>query len=111
MEKKQKWIGNPRQDFWTRFHDAVEEKTGQRFRTDIIPSKCDFPNSLKILTKTKYVAYLVPPELFEGRSRVELNKQEATYWLEVEEGEPFYEKILEDLGIKLSDFWDGDPYW
>lgn len=105
------WIGNPRQDFWARFYAAVEQKTGQKFVIESIPSKCDYPNSLRILTKEKLVAYLIPHELYEGWSPVELNKKDATYWLEVEVGKPFYTKLLEDLDIKLSDFWDGEPYW
>jgi hypothetical protein len=28
----------------------------------------------------------------------------------VGDDEPFYEKILEDFGIELSDFWDGEPF-
>ena len=111
MKIEQMWIGNPRQDFWARFYAAVEQKTGQKFAIDRIPSKSDYPNSLRILTKEKWVAYLTPHELYEEWLPVELNKKDATYWLEVEKGEPFYTRILEDLDIKLSDFWDDEPYW
>lgn len=111
MKIRQKWIGNPRQDFWTRFYAAVEQKTDQKFAIDRIPGLCDYPNSLKMLTKEKRVAYLTPHELYKGYSPVGLNKPFATYWLEVEENEPFYDRVLDDLGIKLEDFWDGEPHW
>ncbi|AFY93119.1 hypothetical protein [Chamaesiphon minutus] len=47
-------------------------------------------------------AYLLP---------YERNKPNATYWLEADNDELFYKKILEDFEVELSDFWDGEPYW
>jgi hypothetical protein len=109
MKIKQVWIDNPRQDFWARFRIAIELKTGQRFYTDSIMARCDYPKS-QIVEKNKYVAFLIPHESV-FMVPCDRNKLNATYWLEVGEDEPFYLRILEDFGIELSDFWDGEPYW
>jgi hypothetical protein len=109
MEIEQIWVGNPRQDFWARFRAAVERKTGQRFYTDWIMARCDYPK-LQIVRKGRLVAYLIPHEA-AYMVPCERNKSNATYWLEVDEDKPFYTRILEDFGVELSDFWDGEPYW
>jgi hypothetical protein len=109
MKIKQMWIDNPRQDFWARFRAAIEQKTGQRFYADWIMAGCDYPKS-QIIGKNRCVAFLMPHEAIY-MVPFERNKPNATYWLEVGEGEPFYTRILKDFEIELSDFWDGEPYW
>ena len=109
MKIEQIWVGNPRQDFWARFRAAIERKTGQRFYTDWILVKCDYPKTT-IIEEAKWVAYSIPHNVV-FKVPCERNKPNATYWLEVGEDEPFYTRILEDFEIELSDFWDGEPYW
>ncbi len=109
MKIEQMWIGNPRQDFWARFRAAIEQKTGQRFYTDDIWAKIDYPKT-KIIEEAKRVAYLIPHDVV-FKVPCDRNKPNATYWLEVGDNEPFYTRILKDFEIELSDFWDGEPYW
>ena len=110
-----KWVGNPRQDFWQHIQDAIEEKSGGVFRTQRKIEEIDYPHSTRVIKEGRTIAYVMPRGI-GACSPVDLNKPDSTYWYEVKDSEwvgqeDFYQKILSDFGIKLSEIYAGEPFW